>query len=240
MDTIHCNFNDVKMIAHRGLSGIETENTMPAFVAAANRSYYGIETDVHVTRDGRFILHHDDSATRLADSDLILEETDYDTLRALPLKWQGEYTTRPDLRMPSLSEYITVCKTYGKKAVLELKNRIQPDKIREITEIIRDLGHLEDTIFISFYMENLIDLRGIAPDAVAQFLTSNPITDEMLGTMKTYRLDMDAKYTLLTRELVDKMHGLGMTVNCWTCDGKENAEALRAMGVDQITSNILE
>lgn len=240
MDTIPCHFNDVNMIAHRGLSGIETENTLPAFVAAANRSYYGIETDVHVTRDGRFILHHDDSTARLADSDLILEETDYDTLRALPLKWQGEYSTRPDLRMPSLAEYITVCKIYGKKAVLELKNRIQPDKIREITEIIRELGHFEDTIFISFYMENLIDLRTIAPDAVAQFLTSNPITDEMLDTLKTYRLDMDAKYTLLTRELVDKMHGFGMTVNCWTCDVKEDAEALRALGVDQITSNILE
>jgi glycerophosphoryl diester phosphodiesterase len=113
-------------------------------------------------------------------------------------------------------------------------------KIREITEIIRELGHFEDTIFISFYMENLIDLRTIAPDAVAQFLTSNPITDEMLDTLKTYRLDMDAKYTLLTRELVDKMHALGMTVNCWTCDVKEDAEALRALGVDQITSNILE
>ena len=43
------------MVAHRGVSKLERENTMPAFVAAGNRSYYGIETDIHITRDGRFI-----------------------------------------------------------------------------------------------------------------------------------------------------------------------------------------
>ena len=39
MDTIKINSNGVKIIAHRGLSGIEKENTCPAFVAAGNRSY---------------------------------------------------------------------------------------------------------------------------------------------------------------------------------------------------------
>ena len=102
------------------------------------------------------------------------------------------------------------------------------------------MDYIENTIFISFYMDNLIDLRAIAPDASAQFLTGNPITDEMLETMQAHRLDMDAKFILLTRELVDKMHALGMTVNCWTCDSIEDAAALREMGVDQITSNILE
>ncbi len=239
-NTIPCNFFDVHMIAHRGVSGLETENTLPAFITAANRTYFGIETDVHVTGDGKFILHHDDSTLRLTDKDLILEETDFETLRNLQLKDMGKDSTRPDLRMATLEEYISICKKYEKKAVLELKNRIQPDKIREMTEIIRSMDYIDGTIFISFYMDNLIDLRKMVPEATAQFLTSNPITDEMLQTMQTYRLDMDAKFSLLTRELVDKMHALGMTVNCWTCDKKEDAEALRAMGVDQITTNILE
>lgn len=43
---------NAKMVAHRGLSGIERENTLLAFVAAGNRSYWGIECDVHVTKDG--------------------------------------------------------------------------------------------------------------------------------------------------------------------------------------------
>ena len=65
MDTIKIETNGVKMIAHRGLSGIERENTCPAFVAAGNRSYYGVETDVHVTKDGKFVIIHDETTERI-------------------------------------------------------------------------------------------------------------------------------------------------------------------------------
>ena len=55
--------NKPLMIAHRGVSGLERENTCPAFVVAGVKSYYGIETDVHVTRDGEIIVFHDDTLT---------------------------------------------------------------------------------------------------------------------------------------------------------------------------------
>ena len=44
MNTIKFEKGNVGVVAHRGLSGIERENTASAFVAAGNRSYYGIET----------------------------------------------------------------------------------------------------------------------------------------------------------------------------------------------------
>lgn len=53
------------MIAHRGVSGIECENTAAAFVTAGNRSYFGIETDVHRTADGQYIIIHDDDTKRV-------------------------------------------------------------------------------------------------------------------------------------------------------------------------------
>ena len=43
MDTIKFNKANVKVVAHRGLSGLEPENTVAAFVAAGNRSYYGAD-----------------------------------------------------------------------------------------------------------------------------------------------------------------------------------------------------
>ena len=70
MDTIKINKNSTLLVAHRGLSGIETENTNAAFVAAGNRSYYGIETDIHRTTDGRFVVCHDDNLLRVADVDI--------------------------------------------------------------------------------------------------------------------------------------------------------------------------
>ena len=59
MDTIKIQKNQVKMVAHRGVSGLELENTCAAFVAAGNRSYFGVETDVHVTKDGKFVITAD-------------------------------------------------------------------------------------------------------------------------------------------------------------------------------------
>ena len=59
MDTIKIENKTVKMVAHRGLSGIEKENTCSAFVAACNRAtYFAVETDVHRTVDGQFVIFH--------------------------------------------------------------------------------------------------------------------------------------------------------------------------------------
>ena len=80
MDTLKFNKNNVKVIAHRGLSGIETENTNSAFVAAGNRSYWGIETDVHKTVDGVYVVFHDDNTGRVANKDLVVEEATYKEL----------------------------------------------------------------------------------------------------------------------------------------------------------------
>ena len=84
-DTIHLNAANVKMIAHRGLSGLELENTNSAFIAAGNRSYYGIETDVHRTADGQFIIIHDDNTKRVGGDEMIVEKTTFETLRAIRL-----------------------------------------------------------------------------------------------------------------------------------------------------------
>ena len=57
----------VQMIAHRGLSGLALENTNEAFLAAAKRNFYGIETDVRITKDGKFILCHEGFRVRFYD-----------------------------------------------------------------------------------------------------------------------------------------------------------------------------
>jgi len=55
MNTIKFASGNVKMVAHRGCSGLEKENTNSAFVAAGSRSYFGIESDVHITADGKYV-----------------------------------------------------------------------------------------------------------------------------------------------------------------------------------------
>ena len=98
------NKKNTLFIAHRGLSGLELENTNSAFVAAGNRSYFGIETDVHVTRDGKFVVHHDDSTGRLCNEDLIIDQTDYEKLKSLNLKPQKTSTEGSDFKIPDLKD----------------------------------------------------------------------------------------------------------------------------------------
>lgn len=238
-DTIHIDSGSVKMVAHRGMSGLELENTASAFVAAGNRSHYGIETDVHVTADGQYIIIHDDNTKRVGGDEMIVEKTTFETLRSIRLVDKDGKKGRKDLIMPSLREYVQICKKYEKISVLELKNHMTPKAIGEIIDIIREEGWLENTIFISFDLPNMICVREKLPQAKAQFLISD-YPDWLKDTLVKEKLDLDIYYKALTKERADELHAAGITINVWTVDTPEDAQRMIEYGVDFITSNILE
>lgn len=239
MDTVKIKKGTVRMVAHRGVSGLELENTCAAFVAAGNRSYFGVETDVHVTADGKFIIIHDDNTGRVATQAMVVEETPYETLRALQLK-QKDGMERTDLRLPSLEEYLSICKHYEKVCVLELKNPMPEEAVRQIVEVCEEVYSLEKMVFISFSFQNMIYIRKYAPTSEAQYLLAEKITEAHMDAMAEYKLDLDVHYLAMSKELLDRLHERGIKVNCWTVDDPEIAERLAAWGVDYITSNILE
>ena len=242
MDTVKIKAKGVKMIAHRGLSGIERENTYPAFVAAANRSYYGIETDVHKTADGHFVIIHDDTTDRVSAGEwkLDVEKSKYDQLKAVILPDFDGSTNRQDIRIPLLKDYIKICRKYNKMCILELKNAFEETDIKKMVEEIRKLEYLDHVIFISFVLENCRMLRRMLPENDIQWLIGREATEEIIQTLIAQNLNLDIQYQQLTQPLVDRLHGQGIKVNCWTCDNAEEAEQLAGMGVDFITSNILE
>ncbi len=241
MDTVKLlNKGNTKIIAHRGLSGIERENTLPAFVAAGNRSYFGIETDVHITSDGKHVLIHDDTTGRVAPrKNISVEGSTLDELRYLSLSDRDGSVGRIDLRIPTLDEYISVCKRYEKKAVVELKNKIKLADISSIVRSIDDFGYLDGTVFISFDLDNLIELRNLLPEQELQLL-SGTYNREVHNNLIKYSLDYDVLYSVLNEKIVSSLHRDGIKVNCWTCDDPEDARRLISMGVDYITTNILE
>ncbi len=239
MNTIKFNSGKTKVVAHRGLSGIEAENTNVAFIAAGNRSYFGIETDVHRTLDGRFVCIHDDNTGRVAIDNMVVEETTFDTLRKLLLTDKCGNKGREDLKIPTLKEYISTCKRYEKIAVLELKNEFTKEDIGKICDEINEVGYLDNVIFISFAFDNLVKLREFYPEQKVQFLTDS-YTDDLPERLIKHKFDLDIKYTELSKEKIDLLHVLGIEVNCWTCDDKTFGENLSEWEIDYITSNILE
>ena len=230
----------VKMIAHRGLSGLERENTCAAFVAAGNREiYFGIETDVHCTSDGQYVIIHDDNTARVSGQDMVVEETDMQTLRDLRLMDMDGETTRGDLVPPTLEEYIRICKRYDKVAVLELKNVMPEEHICGIMETVKKLDYLDRMVVISFKRDNLICLRKHYPNQAIQYLVAT-WKEEYLDVMKEYRFGLDMHHPVITPEIVQQVHEAGLEVNCWTVDTPEDAARMIACGVDYITTNILE
>ena len=241
MDTIKiCTDNKPLMIAHQGGSGLELGNTNAAFVAAGNRSYFGIETDVHRTIDGKYILFHDRTTAHLAIDDLETEKSTFDTLRKLTLlnKYSGE-KDRADLVIPTLSEYLAICRHYEKMAVLDMGIHTSLD-LDEICEIVEQANCLDNVLFLSGDFDRLIYLRDKYPNMPLQFLTTTKLPENWLNTLKEHKLDLDICYKGLTKELLDLCHENGIKVNVWTVDDKDLAEELAAWGVDMITTNILE
>ena len=242
MDAVKINSNGVKMIAHRGLSGIERENTCPAFVAAGNRSYFGIETDVHVTKDGKFVIIHDETTERISagEYNINVEENEYSAIEEIVLPDLDGTTDRKDIRIPLLKEYIMVCKKYEKICVLEIKNHFEEENIEKLIDEIRELEYIDNVIFISFDFENCVNVRKRLPENDVQFLTKKEITSELIEKLCKNNLDLDIYYKQLNAENIKLLHSKGIKVNCWTCDDKDAAEKIVSYGADFITSNILE
>lgn len=228
------------MVAHMGAKGLEPENTIAAYIASANRSYYGIETDVHVTKDGYVIATHDDNAKRVTGVDINVEEANFEDLRKLRLFDNDGVTVREDLYMPSLEEYIGICKKYGKVAVLELKNRMQDDDVHMIYDTIEKLSYNDNTVYISFSIENLHAIRTKNQDQQVQYLIGGNVPENLIDTLQKYRFDLDIYYKAATKELIDACHAIGAKVNVWTVDNTVDAENLVDLGIDFITTNIIE
>ena len=239
MNTRKFEKKSTKVIAHRGLSGIEVENTCSAFVAAGNRSYYGIETDIHRTADGKFIVGHDDNLKRIAGEEIYLEKTSLKVLQSVVLYDKDGTKGREDLRPCTLENYLGIVKKYEKHAILELKSDFTDDEIQKIIDIVKSYDYLENTTFISFIYENLAKVKNILPNQSAQYLFWK-VTDEEIERLVRDKIDVDVWCKELTKEQIDACHKAGLTVNCWTVDEIADGERLAEWGIDYITSNILE
>ena len=234
------NKGHTQIIAHRGMCGLEPENTHAAFVAAGNRSFYGIESDAHKTADGKYVMMHDANTLRMSGDNIEIANATYETLRSLRLKQKDGKRGRTDLRIPSMEEYLEICKYYGKKAILELKDDFTAEDVDEICRTVEALEYMEHTVFISFKLNNLLLLKERNPEQPAQYLVEKPIDDELIQEMADRKMGIDARQDLFTAEIMEKCREKGVATNAWTVNNPDMARKLIDWGIDYITTNILE
>ena len=144
MNTVKIDKKSTQVIAHRGLSGIEVENTNAAFIAAGNRSYYGIETDIYRTNDGKLVINHDGNLNRIAGEDIFVEKTSLATLQSIVLYDKDGVKDRMDLRLSTPENYLKICKKYEKHSVLELKSEFTMEEIKQIIDVVKSYDYLEN------------------------------------------------------------------------------------------------
>lgn len=227
------------MIAHRGLSGIETENTINAFVAAANRSYYGIECDVYTSKDGKLILTHDDTLLRLGMLNIHIPSYHYDEIRKFTLIDRKTGNLSDTLTIPLLKDFLSICKTYQKQAIVELKDNLSNADLEQVIQEVEKCHSLNDTSIISFNEKYLLTLRKNYPD-LSIFLLSGVMNEKVyeLCEKNRFHLDIDAK--AIDEATIKRFHLIGLKVAVYTVNDKETAEKLIKMGVDFVTTDILE
>lgn len=239
MNTIKIKKGRVKMIAHRGLSGLERENTLAAFIAGGNRSYYGMECDIHKTKDGEFVVIHDYDTKRVAGVEKAVQESTLEELRKVHLYDLVDGIPKSHLIIPTLEEYLNISIKYDKVCVIEFKGTFEKDDLNRVLGIVEEKKYLHKCIFISFAIENLLYLRSVNKKVKLQFLTSK-YDSEVLKTLIDNKLDIDINYNTLTKEIADELKNNKIKINVWTVDNPAVAEKLISFGVDFITTNILE
>lgn len=90
-------------VAHRGLHSEEAaipENSLKAF-SVAKQLGFCIEIDIHLTKDGKVVVFHDDNTARVCGEELSIAEATLEQLRALRLSGTDE-------QIPTLEEVLAL------------------------------------------------------------------------------------------------------------------------------------
>ena len=114
------------------------------------------------------------------------------------------------------------------------------EDVDEICRMVEALEYMDETIFISFKLNNLILVKERNPQQAAQYLVENPIDDDFIQEMADKGLGIDARQDLFTEEILQKCRAKGVQTNAWTVNKPDMARKLMDWGIDFITTNILE
>lgn len=111
-------FEKNKIISHRGIHDNKKiyENTLEAFKSAIDKNYI-IELDIHLTKDKKIVVFHDENLKRLTGLNRIVEKSTYD-----------EINKQNMMHIPLLEEVLELVNTQV-PFLIEIK---QPNRVGEL------------------------------------------------------------------------------------------------------------
>lgn len=232
----------VDNIAHRGATGYAPENTIAGFDLAVDMKADYIEIDVQRSKDGELVVIHDTTVDRTTDGTGKVGDLTFDYLRSLDAGiWKGEqFAGEP---IPTFEEILD--RYHGKVGILiELKApELYPGIENQVADALKarnlDKPQNEKIIIQSFNFDSMKTMDQLLPKVPIGVLTSNraDTTAEALQEFSAYADWFNPSYGIVTEELVNQVHSLGMQIGSWTVRSQEAADFLFEMEVDAIITD---
>lgn len=213
------------IIAHRGASAYEPENTLKAIRRALELHANMIEVDVRLSKDGYIIVIHDESVDRTTNGkgyvkDLMLEE-----LKKLDAG-KGE-------RIPTLQEVINVVRKRA-PLIIEIKVLNIEDSV---VRMIEKEGIENEVIITSFnhpILRRIKELNQIIKTGV--IFKCHPVRSADLA-LNAHADSLFPEHKYISKEMVKEAHKYDLEIYPWTIDDLDRVNQLIEIDVDGIVTN---
>jgi glycerophosphoryl diester phosphodiesterase len=216
-----------RIIAHRGLPRERPENTLAGFEAALGAGVDGLELDVHATRDGRVVVHHDpmlppDAAGALAGR------------RIAELEW-AELAAHRVQRLEPVPLLADVLRAAAGRATVHVE--IKGTGIEAL--VVDGLrASACDAVVHAFDHRVAARVRALLPERPTGVLSTSYLVDTPAAMRAADAVTLWQHWSMIDAALVRDVHGAGGTVIAWTVNDPEVARELAGFGVDGLCSDV--
>jgi glycerophosphoryl diester phosphodiesterase len=220
--------------AHRGGSLEADENTWPAFEHAVALGYTHVELDVHLTRDGVVVVHHDDTAERVFSDPRAIAEMTWDEVQTLRARGGGT--------VPRLDELLA---SFPRLHVnIELKTDTGSEALAEVIRRADALPRICVGSFEPARTQRMRQLLGEglcwspAHKGVAALFAAGWGLPFAVPDFPVVQVPLFWKgVPVVTRRFVKAAHQRGILVQVWTVDDGAEMKRLIDLGVDGIMTD---
>ena len=181
-----------KVWAHRGASAYAPENTLEAFLLAAEQGADGVELDVQLTKDGEMVVVHDEEIDRVSDGSGFVK--DYTLAELKILNFNKTHPEYQDVKIPTLREVYEALKPTGVTINVELKTGIfwYKDLEKKVLELTKEMEMEDRVIYSSFnHAATLLQLSFESGRTQEDILSQLNSAGQLLGEANSMNPEVD-------------------------------------------------
>ncbi|MEU7099282.1 glycerophosphodiester phosphodiesterase family protein [Streptomyces longwoodensis] len=213
-------------IGHRGLMGVEPENTLRSFVAAEQAGLDVIELDLHLSKDGALVVMHDADVDRTTDGTGPIAEQTLDELRALDAG-RGE-------RVPVFEEVLDAVRSPLQAEIKDVQ------AARALAEVLHARALVDRVEVSSFHDEAIAEIARLVPGVRTALIGSRYGTDVVDRAVAAGAATVCLNIRRLTLEIVELARAKDLRIIGWVVNTQDQLRLVRALGLDGATTDLPE